>query len=144
MVQMLRIRRSDNLILKVNKMPWTFIAGLLKYWKVLLLVITVGIGGYLYWNNIQLKEANQDMYSTIQMKNADILDLQSRIERERQQSEREYNALEDSIETYQKSLDTSKETNRILRDKLEGVNNDQLQMCLNSELPADILDGLSK
>lgn len=108
---------------------------LLKYWKLIVLLIGVlGVSGIVYHYNSVIEE-NEDLKETVQVQEAQASSL-----------EFQYENLKQSLAEYQQDVEKQRAKNDSLRNQLEtiGDKNAKVQSCLDTELPSDFLNRLSE
>lgn len=119
---------------------------LLKNWKVLSGIGLLVITGFFIYDYTSMKSQEDVLESKVTEQRQSIKSLESRLEQQKKRFENEYESLEKSMQTYQESLKDAKTTNNLLREELStaGDKDEHLEECLNSKLPDDIFNRLSK
>lgn len=111
------------------------IMSLLKYWK--LIVGGVGVLGLLFigYHYSNTMSENDNLQK-------DIEELMS----ENNKKEEQYTRLEESISNYRQRAEEQESRNNSLRAQLQSIGDkdDEIQECLNMQLPDDFLDRLSE
>ncbi len=119
---------------------------LIKNWKVLGGIGFLIIAGFFIYDYTSMKSKEDVLESQVIEQRQSIKNLESRLEQQKKRFENEYQSLEKSMQTYQESLKNAKTTNNLLREELStaGDKDENLEECLNSKLPDDIFNRLSK
>jgi len=115
---------------------------ILKNWKVIVGAVGIGLAALLIFNYFNTVSDNKKLEMELQQKEV----LISQLEEQNERRIAEYELLEDSLVGYQESLSEQQKRNTDLKKALSnaGDNNGQLKECLDTKLPSDLLERLSK
>lgn len=119
---------------------WGLLLKGLKSWKLILGGVGVIAIGLFSIHYLDLKNTKENLGNLVEQQERELQNL----EQQNEQRIEEYNALENSLSQYQKSLKEQEQQNRKLSSKLRnaGDNDEKLKECLGTSLPDDILDRL--
>lgn len=116
----------------------------LKGGKVLAILGAIAVAILFGWYVADLKTDNTSLEQTVTELRQSNRSLQEDMERQRQDYDTQIRAYESSLEMYMSSLAIASNTNDVLKEKLNeiGEYDEELEACLERELPDDVFSGL--